>query len=56
MMSKECIAPRCRSRGNAEETEVVGVFVQDFLAVYKVSKEVVREAAAEDLFVAFGRA
>jgi len=30
------------------------MFVEDFLAVYKVSEEAVREAAAKDLFVAFG--
>jgi CobQ-like glutamine amidotransferase family enzyme len=37
MMSEECITPRCRGRGNAEESEVEGVFVEDFLAVYELS-------------------
>jgi hypothetical protein len=56
MMSEECVAPWCRGRGNAKEAEIVGVFVQHPFAIYKVTQEVVREAAAKDLFVAFGRA
>jgi hypothetical protein len=55
-MSEKCVAPWCRGRENAKEAEIVGVFIQHPLAIYKVSQEVVREAAAKDLFVAFGRA
>jgi len=56
MMSEECVAPRRRSRGHAEETEVVGVLIQDLLAVYKVPEKVVCKAAAKYLFVTFRRA
>lgn len=55
MVPEECVAPGGGERRCTEETEVVRVFVEDFLTVYQVSEEVVCEAAAEDLFVALGR-
>ena len=46
MMSKECIAPGRVNRRCAKQSEVVGMSIENFLAIDKITQEAVRKTAA----------
>jgi hypothetical protein len=51
MVAKECVTPGKMKTWMTEETEVVRIFVKNFLAVEKLTQEIIRQAAAKYLLV-----
>ena len=52
MMAEERIGPGLTKARGAEQTKVVGMFVQNTFAVDKVAKKIVRKTASQDFGIA----
>jgi hypothetical protein len=55
MVTEECVAPWLGYGWCREESEVVGVLIENFGAIYRVAQETFCETAAEHFLIAFWR-